>query len=359
MRILYVISTLTNCGPVNVLYSLCKQLTKKAKITILTLSPENEDSRLDDFVELGVIVNSLSLSRFGFMIRGKRLFNDFIVENDFNIIHSHGLRADQLVANCHVLVKISTAHNNPSDDYCSTYGRLLGHWMTLCQLRYWKKMTMVVACSSYIENQIRINNITRIMTIHNGTPSFDGNLDDKNNAKVSQILVLGSLSKRKNVEFVLQAFMAVKLASNKLCLNIVGDGPQFDDLVNKYASENIKFIGKVSDPTVYLASASWLVSASQSEGLPMAVMEGLSANCNILLSDIGPHEEIMHLVNDQQICQLFPLNKVDLLMKFFTEIATGALDWHDGARLVWERNFSETIMGHNYYKLYQQVISNS
>jgi len=91
----------------------------------------------------------------------------------------------------------------------------------------------------------------------------------------------------------------------------------------------------------------------------MAVMEGLSANCNILLSDIGPHEEIMHLVNDQQICQLFPLNKVDLLMKFFTEIATGALDWHDGARLVWERNFSETIMGHNYYKLYQQVISNS
>lgn len=351
MKILYVISTLKNCGPVNVLYSLCSELSTKAEITVLTLSPEPTDSRWQDFKRLEIELKSLKLTRFEYVFYGRYLFNKLIKKNSYNIIHSHGYRADQLVSECHSKLTVSTAHNNPSNDYLSTYGTLIGFLMAKRQLKYWNQFGSVVACSAYIGKQIQNSNVNNVKFIHNGTKKI---MNKRKTSVPIKLLVLGSINERKNVEFILRAFTSLKKISN-LQLIIVGTGKNYDDLVEKYESKKIIFTGQVKDPSNYLQSSQWLISASKSEGLPMSVIEALSANCNLLLSNIGPHREIERLDQSKNICRLFSLKDIEELKKIFLDINYDKIRYVDGGYQIWEKNFTDKIMSDNYFELYKKL----
>ena len=50
MKILYIVSTLKNSGPVNQLFNVVKFINGH-QVIILTLSPEVDDSRIQDFIK--------------------------------------------------------------------------------------------------------------------------------------------------------------------------------------------------------------------------------------------------------------------------------------------------------------------
>ena len=54
----------------------------------------------------------------------------------------------------------------------------------------------------------------------------------------------------------------------------------------------IKFIGRVPSPIKYLRISDYFVSASLSEGLPLAVMEGMGCGLPAILSNIDSHFEM-------------------------------------------------------------------
>lgn len=61
IKVCYVISTLQNCGPVNILYGIVSNMDfDKFDITILTFNPEKQDSRIEDFYSLPLAVVKLT-----------------------------------------------------------------------------------------------------------------------------------------------------------------------------------------------------------------------------------------------------------------------------------------------------------
>ena len=87
-------------------------------------------------------------------------------------------------------------------------------------------------------------------------------------------------------------------------LHIFGGGPLYTEC-RGLGLENVTFHGFSPDVVPWLQAADLFVSASRSEGMPLAVLEALSCGCPALLSDIAPHREIAGAVHGQSCVRLF------------------------------------------------------
>jgi glycosyltransferase involved in cell wall biosynthesis len=83
----------------------------------------------------------------------------------------------------------------------------------------------------------------------------------------------------------------------KYKLKIIGDGPLFDELVNKSASySQIEWKGKLNREDVldYIKSAQALIFPSNCyEGFPLTIVEAFSLETPVLSTDIGSQSEII------------------------------------------------------------------
>ena len=139
-------------------------------------------------------------------------------------------------------------------------------------------------------------------------------------------------------------------------LFVFGEG-ELEARCREIAGSNITFMGFQSDVQQRLGDYDVLVSASTSEGYPMAVLEGGSSGCFLVLSDIPPHREI---VKDGVFGQLFPIKDYRSL----ADILNG-LDFRELRETRSERasRFNErhsvNRMAKAYMDLYSEMLSNS
>jgi glycosyltransferase involved in cell wall biosynthesis len=118
---------------------------------------------------------------------------------------------------------------------------------------------------------------------------------------VPVLLTVGRLERYKNLDLVIKAFAALRVAAT---LVIVGDGPDRERLeevsrsVGKPAS--IRFTGRIPDREldILLAQATVVTSASEHEAFGLVLTEGLSAGARVVASDIAAHREVGQLVGD-------------------------------------------------------------
>ena len=114
--------------------------------------------------------------------------------------------------------------------------------------------------------------------------------DDKEN---KSILFLGRLTKHKDPEFVIKAFLKNSLNEKGYKLNIVGNGPLYEDLKKQYDNKyGISIQGYVDDlgKSTFLKQASLLVLTSKREGFPVVCAEAAAAGTptlTILNADNG------------------------------------------------------------------------
>lgn len=365
MRILYVISTLRNSGPVNVIYSLCRELCDRNDITVLTIGPEGENSRLNDFEALGVRVHSLNLSSKQFLLTGRRAFGEFLTCHAFDVVHTHVLRPDWLaagVAKQFPTVKfVSTAHNNPLLDYTDLFGGIFGPMLSWLQYRLWSKMDLVVGCSAYVSEAVRqhlgSSAKVQVKTVLNGTDPLSSAQENKLEGQRDQfeLVYVGGISHRKNVEFLLNTFMSEYEKWPNLSLTLIGKGELLDVMKSRYQAERVHFLGFVDAPREYLLSRSWVISASTAEGLPMALIEGLECGCNLLMSDIPPHRELLAPEHGDQFSKTFSITDPNELKTIFTNIDNQHMIAKPDAHEFWRNNFSSNIMATNYAKLYRDA----
>lgn len=124
----------------------------------------------------------------------------------------------------------------------------------------------------------------------------------------------GYLSKRKNVSFLIDSLK--KTHRQNIVLLIIGDGTEYVELKDKASDDKrIIFVGRSAFPTKYLNISDFFISSSLSEGLPMAVMEGMGCGLPAVLSDIDSHQEMKKCCGD--IVQLFDLESEDQLVEIF------------------------------------------
>ncbi len=111
-----------------------------------------------------------------------------------------------------------------------------------------------------------------------------------------RLAVVATLRPIKNVELILEA--ARRLPASRFQWTIVGGGPLESKLRRQVEAwrigDRVRFTGRIDRDEVLtiLWQSDLLVSASLGEGLPVAVLEALAAECPVVCSDIPPHREL-------------------------------------------------------------------
>jgi len=102
---------------------------------------------------------------------------------------------------------------------------------------------------------------------------------------------IGRLSREKGIDVLLNASQNFVRPGLKYKLIIVGDGPErqyLEDLTSQlHINENVVFVGVTDNVKKFLALFDLYVQPSRSEGLPIAILEAMSAGIPTIATDVG------------------------------------------------------------------------
>ncbi len=365
-NVLYIISTLRDCGPTNQLYGLIKNLNRNQYSPyILTLSNEKSNSRLIDFDKLDINITSLGLTNIQMVAYGKKKLVKKVKKINPDIIHTHGLRPDYYASRfLRNYMLLNTIHNYPNEDYVFRYGKLIGNCIAYIHLNSLKKFDHLIACSYTNTKKFLKQHHLKTYTVQNGidknyfsvvNEKMKYKLRDKLNLSKNKMLFVyaGKLSSLKDPLTLIKAFKKSKI-NNKAQLIILGEGP-LKEKCSKIANSEIYLRGKVDNVRDYFRASDVLVSASTTEGMPISVLEGMGTGLPLLLSDIQVHKEILNL--NSNIGDDFLVGNVDDLSNHFKnylnyDVKNKGLE----ARKVLEEHFSAKIMSYSYQKIYRKLL---
>lgn len=320
MRVAYVISTLDRCGPVNVLFDIVSNLGDGFEAAVFTLAKEPATSRAADFERIGCRVVCACGSRVASMLAGPRLLERAMREFGPDVVHAHGFRA-YLVCEGLLVHTVATVHNCIYEDFLTSYGERRALWMTEKELAALRRFDAVVACSESNAAYLRREYGLSCESVRNGVDQrrflplaasrHDGLRKELGiEPGVLAVVATGGCSERKGTLPLASGFLSALArvpfhsGAAKAELHVFGEGPLYAEC-RDLGLEDVVFHGFEPDVVPWLQAADLFVSASRSEGMPLAVLEALSCGCPALLSDIAPHREIAEAVQGQGCVRLF------------------------------------------------------
>jgi glycosyltransferase involved in cell wall biosynthesis len=364
--VLYVVSTLKRCGPTNQLFGLIKNLDRtRFTPVVLTLSPETSDSRWDDFVALGVDVQSLGLGRIAGLLMGPQALRARMSAIKPALVHSQGIRADSLCVQVlpRTVVQVATLRNYPFKDYVMSFGRVQGELMARWHLFNLQRAGSVALVSNAIYGMLD-GRLPRACVVQNGVDVDRYHVTDnaqrellRERLGLSQegrtFISTGHLDPRKDPVTAIDGFLAGARGSDQLL--VLGDGVMREELKSRYSSsDQVKFLGRVTNVQEYLQASDYFISASLAEGLPNAVLEALACGLPCLLSDIAEHDEI--LAGSSLYPMLFATGQSMALAQCLKALDDGAYAHTSAAAVAIITNgFSAVHMSAQYQKLYTEL----
>ena len=327
MRIAYVISTLERSGPVNVLFGIVENLLGQCEMAVYTLAPECENSRQDEFEALGVSVTCVCRNRVESMLWGKKTLAKALDNFRPDIVHAHSYRAYILCAGL-AYPTIATKHNCIYEDFKTSYSKPQALWMARTEVAALKRFDLVAACSESNAECLRNEYGLDVVAVRNGVDqSVYFAVDDAARAELRTrlgygagktiLISTGGCSEWKGTLPLIEGFHAANEAEGTAELHIFGKGPEFERCV-ELGYGDVVLHGFVDNVVPYLQAADLFVSASLSEGMPLAVLEAISCGLPALLSDIPPHREIVNAIADQGSVDFFELENNEIKEAFST-----------------------------------------
>lgn len=363
MRIVYIVSRLNNAGPINQTYALIRWMKENHQCIVYTLFSENpEDTRLSSFENLGIAIRFLNIKLDGTILYRISNIKKMLSEDMPNIVHTEGLAADVLMRMLHGDRKwCSTLHNNIYTDYDMGLGTAKALIYRKLHEFCIKKMDKAVCCSYAIKDAYNdCLDRDRLEVVQNGITFEEGIREGIQESVLQQLadstvlLVIGSLNARKNPLFIINS-LCEWLEEHNVKLIFLGEGELFSECKRKAeCCNNIFFEGKVSNVCDYLTISDVFISASYSEGLPMAAIEAGCAGNVLLLSDIAQHRELA--MYDGQTGIVFFQNdcKTDLVKQLEKTLS----DKHDKMKIqsYFRKEFSSERMGQRYNRIYNEML---
>jgi len=363
-RIQYVVSTLAATGPTRQLLNIVTNLNRSHYAPhVVTLSPEPDQSYHGLFRDADVPVTSLALSRAGGLVLGPSRLRSITTAIDPDVVHTQGIRADSLAAHClFAYPQVTTLRNFPPEDYIPRYGAVLGRLMAWQQFRTARLADQPVACSETIRDRYRGRDVAAI-AIRNGVDAESYTPPSKAEREriraelgfeqgETVVISVGGLIERKDPETVIDGFQRSETSETGSLL-LLGDGPLANQCRVR-AGPSVSLLGHIDDVARYLRAADVFVSASHSEGLPNAVMEALATSVPAVLSDIGPHQEILSVNPDGGA--LFERSDPDALARTLDTVAGSVEDRRQAARNAIETELNAVTMTQRYESVYDDLI---
>lgn len=356
LKIAFIINSLRNNGPVNVLLNMVYGIDRqKYNVTIITLIDENDRNIVNELKEKNVHIIELDLKKNVLSMFFSKKLSRVIVKEKFDVIHTHS-HVPTVMASGIKIKKISTVHCRLNEDFEATYGRVKGKIINFFYVNALKKYDKVVSCSKSV-NDIVSKYIKDSTYVMNG---IDFRFEDNNRKKQllkelniqfnSKIYIyIGGLTHRKNVLAMVNKMS--ELMNDDEYLLILGDGNLKNDVETITKKNNhIKLLGFIDDVKQYLLISDYYVSFSVSEGLPISVIEALSCNLKVFLSDIPSHKEFFSIDNKKYIGEYFnEKNMKEKLNKLRNEDRCDSFE-------LYKNNFTSRCMMKKYMKIYDDIL---
>lgn len=170
-------------------------------------------------------------------------------------------------------------------------------------------------------------------------------------AETCSIVHLGELSRRKGVDVLLEAAAEVLPGHPEWSLRLVGPTPE-PDLVARAHELGVRLGGRVEvagpkfgdEKLPYLTTAGIFALVSRHEGLPMAMLEAMSAGVPVVMTPVGAIDEV---VTDGENGRLVPAEDVAALTAALDGLIRGpGLRQRLGAagQQTWRERFSSDAM---------------
>lgn len=156
-------------------------------------------------------------------------------------------------------------------------------------------ITELVSNKLHLKNAVTVYNPTNFQRIQQA-------IQEPVDFHEDYIVAVGRLVKEKNFELLVDAF-ALSKTKDHCRLLILGEGDKRQAIEERIKANNLEgrvvLLGFKKNPFKYLAQARFLVSSSDTEALPMSLIESLSLNVPVVSTDCptGPREIIDPLQN--------------------------------------------------------------
>ena len=171
-------------------------------------------------------------------------------------------------------------------------------------------------------------------------------------------LVLGTVCRivpEKNVSFLIEWMQTNHRSFEKLILIVIGDGPQFAELVDKakgIPEGHIRFLGARKNVADLLNIFDIFTLVSTTEGTSLTILEAMSTQLPVIVSDVGGNKNI---INHGKTGYLFECNNQDAFGECLSQIIsnpTMAENIGRQARCSVKENFSFEKVIRKYCELY-------
>lgn len=254
--------------------------------------------------ELGIKVHVFSQSsRYDISILKK--IRKFINEEHFDIVHTHGARANFYLSLLKSKISakwVTTVHSDPTLDFMK---RGLKGWVfTKLNLRSFKKVDLFFA----ITERFKRNTVSlgvpkeKICTVYNGieydnTPanSYDKQKEFGVQEDVFTAIQVARLHPVKGHEVLFEALEHVNIPKMKVLL--VGDGPLKEELQEavkqKALEDKVLFLGQRADIKELYASAHVNLLTSYSESFPLVLLEAANQRLTSIATDVGDMDKLI------------------------------------------------------------------
>lgn len=277
-----------------------------------------------------------------------------------DVIHFNGFNAELYIPFVKKYKICVTAHNMGAGDFIYTYGKFIGRTMAIIQKRiYASYADCIVGVSNTVAKHYSSMGFSNVTAIPNGV-SVPKNANPDPSLKTMRKPIgvyVGNIDHRKNTEQILKVFNKIPNV-NKGTFLVIGDNPQdkryYSHLMSKYSGPQLVFTGRVNDVFNYLAGADYFVSASKNEGLPMAAIEAMAENLDLILSDIPQHKELKKDPSERISFFHNASELYDRLMDYYKNNENGKIS--DNNRSVFLQNFTASQMSKKYVELYRNLI---
>ena len=224
--------------------------------------------------------------------RSAKLLGRTIRDKKIDIVHTHMLREQSLAIMAKIFgcrfILVRTFHR--FDQF--------NNKMKLLMPLYRRFTNAFISISDGMSEYLAKNGVTKkVYLIKNGVPKVAALTHDK------ALGFIGRLSSEKGILKFVEANVEL-LQKTKLV--IAGDGPDFDK-IKKIVDKNrlnVRMIGKITDKAKFYKKISVLVLPSETEVLPLVVLEAFSCGLPVAAFDIKPLRELV--ANDNGCLAKFP-----------------------------------------------------
>ena len=214
------------------------------------------------------------------------------------------------------------------------------------------KIDKVYPCSAYGENYLKEQfpdyadkiKCSYLGTFDRGQSYYD---------KMFHIVSCSHIVPVKRLDKLIDALSSIKDKSMDIYWTHIGNGSLQEEIENrakeKLSSVNYEFIGRMDNAQVleYYKNTpiSLLVNVSESEGLPVSIMEAASFGIPVIATDVGGTSEIVHDgINGKLINKDFTDEEfVDALSSVYNLSDEEYTTLRKNSRKIWEDNFNADI----------------